>query len=539
MLSLFKSRKIPSELRVVFYLIVLVWAGIFLISGILFSGFHFIDDHEIVLINYELTVKKLNLFTMIDERLHQDPGGNRLRPLYFIHRILAIALLGEKWFFWYLYNAILAIITTFAFYVFGRLIKFSIPESLFISGLCLLGGGATIWWRLGTPETIAVPLVAIAFVSAALAARSTAWIYEILFIVFSVLSSLSKEAMIVFIPALICLRIGLEYYFNQCSFIQVIKRCRFSIFGLGLVLGLELFYLYQVVGIGGTGYAGIDQNTLNFNRLGEAGFSLFKTGFLWVPLLAILLWVIVAAVRREKKKIDFKPLLAVSLIFIVAVVPQIIVYAKSGFTGHYFLPVLIPCALLSIFILWWLRQDHLLLSRIVFGIILFAIGLNFSQTLNTAQIFAQDGFITRDLFANIEACAAGDQPILVVANPRVAYEKAISLRRYLLYHSGRSNLFLSTYGLEKADFYSTALGEAESFWGFLDPQDLQKTYLNQSIDQISRKSEIKAIVILDADKLAPDFLSSSRDWFNPAEFDLKEYQMGYASVSAKVYCQKS
>ncbi len=520
--------------------IVIFWLLLFLSTGSLLAGFHFIDDHEIVMIHHDLTTTNLNLLEVIGKWIHYDYNHARFRPLYYLHRVIATDIFGLNWLLWYLQQALLAIATTWLLYKFARVIEFTVQESLFLASLTLLGEPAIIWWRLGTPETIAMPLLAIALLCAALAAKlpTTRWRYDSLFVIFACLSALCKEAMILLLPALGLLRIWLECYFNPTSIWQSIKSCLLSLLGLTVIFGSAVFYIWRVIGLGGTGYAGMSQDSLNLGKIWAASLSLFETGLLWIPLLILGITSALMLKKQQFHFYRFKPLVPIAFVFLIATIPQIVLYAKSGLVGHYFLPVLLASALLTVYILRWQREYSTLGGRIFAFLIAIAIGANIVATWRTCLVFAQDGHRTQAFLDQLQQCTVANQPILVVANPRVNFELSNSLKRYLTYAANREQLFLSTYGIENAHFFSDGFRDEEISLKFLDPKSVDGFFNDQTIKKIKTKNQIGAIAVLSSDKLKQDFLDASKDWFNPKQYQETNYRLDYASVSITLYCRK-
>jgi hypothetical protein len=521
--------------------IIIFWLLLFLSTGSLWSGFHFIDDHEIVMIHRDLLAPNTNLFEMIGKWIHYDYNHARFRPLYYLHRVIATDIFGLNWLLWYLQNALVAIITTWLLYKFGRVIEFTVQESLFLASLTLLGEPAVIWWRLGTPETIAMPLLAIALLCSALAAKvpTRRWLYDSLFVIFAFLTALCKEAMILFLPALGLIRIWLEHQFNHTSDWRLIKSCAIPILALIVIFGSAIAYIWRVIGLGGTGYAGVGQDSLNLEKIWTACLSLFEAGHLWIPVSIIGVTSLLMFKDQQFNFNRYKSLISVVIIFVVAIIPQIVLYAKSGLIGHYFLPAVWACALLTVYALRGHRDYSRWGGRVFSFAIALIIGISTVTTWKACLVFAQDGHRTQALLNQLQRCTIPKQPILVVANPRVNFELSNSLKRYLTYAAHRDQLFLATYGIENAHFFSDSYQEEEASLKFLDPKSVDSFYNSQTIKNLKNKNQIKAIAVLSSDKLKQDFIDASQDWFNPKQYQESNYRLDYASVSITLYCRNS
>lgn len=135
--------------------------------------------------------------------------------------------------------------------------------------------------------------------------------------------------------------------------------------------------------------------------------------------------------------------------------------------------------------------------------------------------------------AQIEICVKREQPILIVANPKVRFETVDSLQR-VLRTKGYQRLILATYGLKDSDFYSSKLADTEAHWSFLDPNILLKGYKDQTLAKFPDKTSIQAIIVFDG--LDEDFEKTQKNWFF-----LRHYQAQQFSVSftpSVLYCKK-
>ncbi len=98
----------------------------------------------------------------------------------------------------------------------------------------------------------------------------------------------------------------------------------------------------------------------------------------------------------------------------------------------------------------------------------------------------------------------------------------------------RDNLLIATYGLEKTDFFSDTIGDAEKTLLFLDPSDISEHFGNKTILAFPDKSKIKAVVVFD--DLDNDFLKTSSSWFVPENFQRTSFSTTIAL--ARLYCKQ-
>src|SRR6267142_194045 len=113
---------------------------LFITSGSLFTGYHFVDEHWIIDANHELQENNFieELFKVtVDQFLGNKES--RFRPVFIFHLYIESKLFGTDRFIWSLYTGTLIAITTFFLFVFAKLIQFSFKEALFFSLLSVLG----------------------------------------------------------------------------------------------------------------------------------------------------------------------------------------------------------------------------------------------------------------------------------------------------------------------------------------------------------------------------------------------------------------
>ena len=334
----------------VFLFILLFWFLIFTTSGSLFSGYHFTDDHEIVEINYSFTVQNLNLWEVISQWLPKDLLIGRLRSFYYLHRIIETKIFGINFFLWSIYTGLLGVFSTFFLFVFAKLLNFSIKEALLLSFFVTLGSQSAIWWQLGPAETIGTFLLSTALVLTLIKEISNRFkiIYEISIIFLVLMMSLTKESFILFIPAIAWIKIWAICKIKQLSWIQAIKSNLFSLVVLCLIFLAEIFFIKFSLGLTpDIGYAGIDG--LSIAQIASATRSLNQAGAWWILLVSLIVITLMSTVFSSYSQIRlniFKKIYFPSILFILVVTPQILLYAKSGISQRYLIPGIFGYAIL-------------------------------------------------------------------------------------------------------------------------------------------------------------------------------------------------
>src|SRR5690606_38518460 len=142
---------------------------LFRVTGLFTSGFHLVDEHVPLEMAADLAAPDATLWRVMQKWLAMDLAEHRFRPLYYPTRVLRTAAFGLSWPAWASGNAVHAAITAAALFLFGRLIGMTVPLSIGLAAWSTFGRPASVWWRLGTPETEGNALLALAWLFLALA----------------------------------------------------------------------------------------------------------------------------------------------------------------------------------------------------------------------------------------------------------------------------------------------------------------------------------------------------------------------------------
>jgi hypothetical protein len=491
-----------------FLFILIFWFFIFITTGSIFSGYHFTDDHEIVHINYNLKALELSDIEIFIQWINKDILTGRFRPFYYIHRIVQTKFFGLNFGLWSIYTGLLAVFTTFFLFIFGKLIKFSTREALLFSFLTTLGSQSAVWWQLGPAETIGTFLLSAALVLLVLSetAEQHKTLCKISFISCVIMMSLSKESFILVIPAIAFINIWIARKLRSLSWKQAIKKKYISVASLFLIFCVEISFIKFSIGLTpDIGYAGVDK--FNITQIIDAAKSLTEAGFWWIILASLL------ALLLKSKKSFFKSILCIlkALYFpvtllILVILPQILLYAKSGISQRYLLPGILGYSFLLISLYSYLNKNCKLVSNLTLLLIMISLCFKLNLAVEAAQTFALEGKSTNALLQTVQANTKVTDPILLVTNPVIYEEWNFSIKKYVNYVSQRDNLYLAIYGSKESDFFR----EIETFYNY------------KTLDRIKNKTDIQCIVTFPEMKRI--FLKNSSSWFVRQNFE--EYEFG-------------
>lgn len=336
--------------------IFLFWYSFFFFSGSLFSGYHFTDDHQIIQFNLDLSSSHTNFMEVSKQIILKDFQA-RFRPLFYLHKIWETKLFGVNFHYWSIYTGSLAAFTSLFLFLFARIAGFSILESLVFSVLSFLGRQSEIWWRLGTNETIGsfFMSLSILFMGLSVYSKRQKKLYEILFIVFTILMSLCKESFILLIPAILFWKIWLYKTQNNLRWGDAIKSNISSIMILLLVIMAELLFIKFFIGATKISYAGIE----GFQpvKYVNTAIRLSSFGGIGLILLQSIILVIFVCVRSTVKTF-FNDFMYPFVLFLLIIAPQVILYAKSGFYARYMMPGYLGYFVFIIYLLRFVRTGN-------------------------------------------------------------------------------------------------------------------------------------------------------------------------------------
>lgn len=588
---------------VVFAFFFFFWFGVLYLSGSLTSGFHFTDDHQII--GFSRSIDSVGFIDLAADYIRGDISSKgRFLPLYDIHRLIEVKLFGTDFFLWAVYGWLLASVASACFAVFLLMTGFSLAEALLFPLMLLLGFQAGVWWRFGTAETIGMPLLSFMLVVSAIAARRPGVVLDAVFVLLGVMLMLSKEAFILFIPAVVFLRIWTHQMINDAGW----ARAAVSSLVPGLVLlalaGADIVFIKFFVGTTGMGYAGYEG--FSAGPFISALVNYLYASHAWLVPVGLVLFM-----AEKPGSRGYRALLPVFFFFCLALLPQALLHAKSGAGERYLLPgvfgpVFTVVALMRLMretkrpevrasfwralAFWaaaavivflssymvaspkfqitftlenlnllsdveqvpalsyaaaWVHKWVRLLfpwplialaavsvlavkagrgvpkvfnrSFFLFVAALFGVLLGFSVTFENAFHAAFQGRMTNAWIESIKENTAKDDAILVVADPAMNHEWAMSLKTYLNIETGRENLY--AYPVLTRPSYTPFEKTLISSFGSI--------YANRGLAQLSGPSEVKAVVIFPNAEDA--FLASSGSWFNAAYY--KKYVNMYGFVS--------
>lgn len=119
-------------------------------TGVLNSGYHFVDDHEVYVIGRDFS--KFGFWKTMQKWLLNDMHI-RFRFTYQLLRVIECFLVGDNFFVWHILQTFISVLSLFLSYVFARKMQCTVWMAYIFSTIIFIGGGQSdVFWRLGPQE---------------------------------------------------------------------------------------------------------------------------------------------------------------------------------------------------------------------------------------------------------------------------------------------------------------------------------------------------------------------------------------------------
>lgn len=375
--------------------------GILMVAQSIWSGYHFLDDHELLRIKYGAE-NGTGLFAAIKAWTSSDMH-QRFRPLYWIERITACYLFGSNFTAWNIWLVIKGVLTFALLYETARYLKFGIVISAIFPMIIMLGAQFTPWYRCGNQESTGVLLCAGAM--CLIAAQSyyrkyKSKAYNIAIVLLVILSGLVKESFTLFMLLFSALKIWLEYW-DGCDdtwyaadrkgrLLTLIKENWWTYALILLATLINVYIITFRVGVDKISYAGFHEETAVVEYIKGIGQSLFQN-MKWYTVAA-LVWILMMVLCYQLvEKYNIRKYLSLCLILLCAMGIQLVAHAKSGMGERYMFPYVIAYALVFILLGYHIfRKDRF--RRIVYLLVaVLLIGQSAITAARQARDYAKDG----------------------------------------------------------------------------------------------------------------------------------------------------
>ena len=363
----------------------------FIITGILFSGLHLVDDHECF--TFAAILEEKGFFEGFKQIFVHD-FVIRFRPLYMIVRILKVHFFGINMVAWYICNIAEVALALLFFYIFAREMKTNVFFSVMFAVLILTGGQSAVWWRLGPPESLATMLFSVGLLATLYLSKKRTKKSVAIFIVSLTLMSLQKEAFLISVPGFYLLLMAFEIRNEEKRvdlkeiIVTFFKKHIFEIVVMVIVVLIELYVTVFVVGTNQIDYAGFPADWGLKDYLAGIWNNLMNGCVTHMMLALIMLCIMLTGFRHCV--ITWAEILEILFCIFIFVAQQLL-HARSEMFERYFLPWVICICYFVVIIGYRFVQKNRKAVIVAGGVLLLFCAYYFDEAVTIGVRFAERG----------------------------------------------------------------------------------------------------------------------------------------------------
>lgn len=389
-----------------FYVFVLL-----LCTRTLTSGYHLLDDHEIIRSAARFqsgaytwkTIFQKGLLTYFD-------SGIRFRPLYLTLRMLRVYVLGTNYVAWSILVGAEIVLCILSAYYIMRNMKVNGVLSALTAALIVTGDQGEIWWRLGPQEPTGLLLFLLCMLFIQRYEKIPKLRTAVCIIILGFLTAASKESFTLLLPVLVIFGIGYDLWLNEDGLFW--KKVGASIYKNKLIILLfavnfciNMYVIIFKIGVLSVEYAGIDVSQGVAGYINMIGRMLSESNMRVYILLcagALVLGLISLVQKGQKGIKNFlrkNGILLLSFLGISAA--ELILYARSGMFGRYFVPYTAGVCFFST-VLISEKVEKRIYKQIYAVIALALTAVSYYTVWNGGIVFTQQGKALEEGFKVIE-----------------------------------------------------------------------------------------------------------------------------------------
>lgn len=308
--------------------------GVVTLCGTMTSGFHLVDDWEFAKYVDWMTLENRSLWDCLKEAVGFDLTL-RLRPLYYINRVLMAYVFGINLTAMSVVKAAEIVAALVALYYCARQMKCNMIYAALFSLTVMVGYQSAVWWKLGPQESYDIMMFAVGFYlllkwlftgRRGFAFASTGAFF---------LMSIYKEPFILLLPfvCLFVLYVELQGVRLTVSRLWEVVRKRLPfLFAIGLIFVAEMFLLVFVIGTNNYSYVGLDES-VTLDQYRQVWLAAAGNNLKWYVRFGTVLCLIFLTYWEQTKKLGWEILLAAAIML-----PQCVTYSKTALEERYILP---------------------------------------------------------------------------------------------------------------------------------------------------------------------------------------------------------
>jgi len=315
--------------------------GILYRAGTLVSGYHFLDDHELIRMEVSFVQNHASLADVMLSNIRSDLLW-RFRPFYWVERTLLAYVFGTNLLYWNYFTAVKLIFTTVFLYLAFRYLKCDLFVSALATGLILLGAQFTPWYRSANQESTGLLLLALALLLVAAQwyhRQYKSFVYNTFLVIVTVLCGLVKESFALCIPVIIAQKFWLEYCDNEPgNFWKCLKNNLITYCLLLLALIVDVGMIVFYVGTDHVSYAGFHAESTLLEYWQGIVYSgrHYLTWYIKVGVLLLCGQIVVLFLRFRSKEIQrYRRPLGIAAIGWYIILVQLVAPAAMSSSRNY------------------------------------------------------------------------------------------------------------------------------------------------------------------------------------------------------------
>jgi len=405
---------------------------LFYTTELLFSGFHMMEDHEIMSNREYFEQNSLADYT--DHIFGVSKG--RISKGLNLYLFVFSALLGDNFVHWHLLSLVLnALLLTAVSFLYTRM-GVGVLVSVFFSFFVLFGSSVEVITRLATIESLALLIFVLLLLESTRIKRRYS-----LIVILSTLLVVMKENFILLLPSVLIFDLYLNWRTNQAFFEQLIIR-RKLLLALSLLplLCVSGFFLFMKdVGSSEGRYVFTNFDIAELVSISTkyfadwiGSFYAFESPFFLVLLLGFGLFFVVGLRQFHSK------LLWLLAFFTFVFLSQYLIFYKLGHSGRYAFVSVFAVYILLIGLSTEFFKVNSKYGRVFLAMIFLASLPMGKASLKRIQAYVDEGKALYHSTALVEDMCEENCSILLVGDKLMNIEMFQALQYYLNYNSSKS-----------------------------------------------------------------------------------------------------
>lgn len=434
-----KNKEITWKETIAAYIAYMLLLFLFMAyTGVLQSGYHFVDDHEMYTFSKDFA--PYGYWGAMLRRMQIDLHS-RFRFTYYLVRITECYFFRDNYLAWHIFQTIVAGTSLWLCYIFARLRRCPVWLSFGFSVAVFIGGGqSAVLWRLGPQECLGTLILMVTLLLLLKYAQTSSKVLLAASIISTIFLGGIKEAFLLMLPVLPVLlaywrmiKEGTEITIR--NLIHSLRNAAVYTVVTYAVFIIDLLIIVLYVGTNRYGYAGIDQTYgildylkgfyhITTGRLGlYLRWSLYGSVFLLLPM-----WI--GEYRRTDRILSFwRQIWLPVMIFAYLMAAQYVLHAKSTMYERYLLPsTCIISAFWLIFVFHICKETKWQPAYHMFALLMVIALIHGVDDENRGRQYAEDGQNTTAMIEFVGATSDRKPKVIVDIDYEMDLSAAIILQ---------------------------------------------------------------------------------------------------------------